>query len=223
MERSSQPTDRDPVARPTGTVGAVVVCGGRSRRMGSDKAEVRLAGSTLLERVIAELQPVTQELVLACGPEPRYEELGLPLALDHESDAGPLAGIAAGLERLETPWVIVVAVDMPRLSRNLFDALVTRAQERELDVCYFESEGGIEPLCAVYHRRCLEPIRTALAAGRRKVTAFTDETSGQPLRVGRLPVGELSETLRVRDCAVNLNTPDELKRERSSWDEGAFE
>ena len=217
--RPSEPgAGPDRTSAATAPAAGVVVCGGKSRRMGRDKARLEIGGGTLLERVIAELSSVVGEVVLACGPEARYGELGLPLALDELADGGPLAGIVAGLEAVRAPRALVVACDMPRLDAALFTALLRRAREEELDVCYFEGPRGIEPLCAVYSRRCLGPMREALLAGRRQVRSFLEEERG--LAVGRLGEAELDEELSRSDPATNLNTPEDLARERERWARG---
>ncbi len=210
MERSLEDSKSNPLCLPTG----VLLCGGRSRRMGMDKAELDLSGEALLDRVITELLPVTREVLLACGPQARYEDRGLRLVLDEQVGAGPLAGIASALELSEVERVLVVACDMPRVRTELFRALVVRAQEDDLDVCWFESERGIEPLCAVYSKKCLPLIRSALAEGRRRVRGFVNDS----LRTGRVYERELSHGLRETDCAVNLNTQAELAVEREAWE-----
>ena len=182
--------------------------------MGSDKADLDLVGEALLDRVIGQLEPLAAELLLACGPNERYLDRGLPVVLDRGAEAGPLGGIAAGLEVAEQDLVLVVACDMPRVTTRLLRRLLERAQGEGLDVCWYESERGVEPLCGVYSRRCLEPIRVALASGRRRVTGFVTPE----LRSGVVRHSELEEDLRSRDCAVNLNTPEELASEREAWE-----
>src|SRR5260221_14364244 len=76
--------------------------------MGADKAALRLAGSTLLERAAAELDTIATETLLACGTSPRYAELGRPLVLDAYLEGGPLAGLEAALARSRTEWLAAV-------------------------------------------------------------------------------------------------------------------
>jgi molybdopterin-guanine dinucleotide biosynthesis protein A len=182
--------------------------------MGRDKAVLDLSGEALLDRVIAQLLPLTTDVLLACGTAERYHERQLPMVFDEAPDSGPLGGIAAGLERASEELVLVVACDMPRVSTELLSLLLDRASSEQLDVCWFESERGIEPLCGVYSRQCLGPIRAALASGRRKVTGFVTPE----LRSGVVRQSELESALRERDCAVNLNTPEDLARERAAWE-----
>jgi molybdopterin-guanine dinucleotide biosynthesis protein A len=184
----------------------VVLCGGRSLRMGRDKSLLEIGGRTLLERAIAVLDAQADEVLLACGPAERYEELGRPLVLDAFPDGGPLAGIEAGLSRARTEWIAALACDMPRAEPSIFAALLDRAERDGLDVCFLRTARGVEPLCAVYRKTCLEPVRAALGKGERKVVSF--------LRVEpRVRAGELE---LEPGLAVNLNTPAEFEAEVSS-------
>ena len=185
----------------TSTTG-VVFCGGRSRRMGVDKALlVDDAGRSLLQRACATLAPLADELMLACGPSPRYGELGLTLVLDRRQDGGPLAGLEAALECARTHWLAVLACDMPRASTATLAALLLEAERADLDACWLATPAGVEPLCAVYSRACLEPVRAALEAGERRMIAFHEyPVSGRALRLAGMD-------LRGVDLASNLNTP----------------
>jgi molybdopterin-guanine dinucleotide biosynthesis protein A len=156
--------------------------------------------------------------VLACGPESRYGHLGLPLALDARPGGGPLAGLEAGLACARSEWVAALACDMPRADPRVFLALLDHAEEGHLDACLLETRTGVEPLCAVYHRSCLAPIRAALAAGERKLTAFhrfakSPASSGELLSVGTLAESALPGELAALGVAVNLNTPEDLRAE----------
>jgi molybdopterin-guanine dinucleotide biosynthesis protein A len=186
--------------------------------MGADKASLRLGDRTLLERAAAELESIASETWLACGPVERYAELGLPLALDARPDGGPLAGLEAGLARCETEYLAALACDMPRAAASVFLALHRRAEERGLDACFLETEGGVEPLFAVYRRSCLAPVRAALAAGELKMTSFLrfPKADGSLPNSGSFLERELPEPLGRAGIARNLNTPEELLHEVDS-------
>ena len=195
---------------PVRALAGACVCGGASLRMGRDKALLspRAGEATLLERAIAALRPVASELVLACGSEPRYADYGLPLALDAQAAAGPLAGLAAALDHArETScaWLAALACDLPRVDARVVFALYRRAVERDLDACLLRTQGGLEPLFAVYR---VEPVAgavaEALAAGQRRLIAFHDGLAS----IGELAVDELPRELA--DCARNANTMADL-------------
>jgi molybdenum cofactor guanylyltransferase len=190
----------------------VVLCGGKSRRMGRDKAGLNVGGRTLLERAVRLLDSISSRTLLACGPDARYAELGLPLALDVRPDGGPLAGLEAALAACETEYLAALACDMPRAEGRVFLRLHDRAVERNLDACLLETANGEEPLFAIYRRSCLDPIRAALESGERKVTSFLrfPKSDGTLPRFGSLREDELPSELAGVDLARNLNTPEEL-------------
>lgn len=181
----------------------VVFCGGASRRMGRDKAGLVLDGATLLERatrVLAELCPL---VLLATGATPRYAHLDLECLLDVEAGAGPLAGLAAVLERVERAGIAhacVLACDMPRATSSVLRALLARARAERADACLVRTQAGLEPLCGVYHARCLPAVRAALARGERRMDSFH----------GAIRLVTAGEAELEQDCARNLNTPEEF-------------
>ncbi|MFT5288049.1 MAG: molybdopterin-guanine dinucleotide biosynthesis protein A [Planctomycetota bacterium] len=156
----------------------LVLCGGKSQRMGEDKAQLDFEGDTLLERACGFLERDTLEVVLSTGKAPRGDSSRRQVA-DLRSDAGPLAGLEAGLsdisERYGAAWVLVLACDMPRAERDLFDHLLAAAQLIGADAAMFSSDAGDEPLFAVYHTRLLPAITAALDAGRRRMNSFHDQ------------------------------------------------
>ena len=193
----------------------VVLCGGESRRMGADKGRVVLGGETLVNRSVRCLSGVCGEVVLACGSEPRYEDMNLRLVLDAAGGQGPLAGLLASMEACAAEWFAVLACDLPRMVAAVPAALLEKARMDELDICMLESSGGSEPLIAVYRRSCLEPIRAAMHSGARRVDSFHTHpaNSGSPLSVGRISVDVLPGDLKGRNVSMNLNTAGELAAE----------
>lgn len=183
--------------------------------MGTDKARLQVGGRSLIEHALAALEEVAEPVVLAPGAAPRYGELGRELVLDaptepgEPSAAGPLAGLLAVLEAARTDWVAVLACDLPRIAPELIGRLHRRALERGADACLFATRGGLEPLIAVYHRRCAPAVRAALEAGERRLVAFHPGLS-----VATVHEDELGPELRGRELATNVNEPAELAAER---------
>lgn len=190
-------------------VTGVVLCGGVSRRMGTDKGKLVLGDETLVARAIRALSPVSSEVVLSCGSEPKYSDLGLRLVFDSEPDAGPLAGIASSMDACDSDWLAVLACDLPHVVAAVPSALLAHASSRGLDVCMLSSAGQVEPLIAVYHRNCSGPIHEAMGEGFRRVDSFHSyaASDGRALSVGTLDVSELPSELSGLDVSMNLNTP----------------
>ncbi len=186
----------------------VILCGGASRRMGRDKAELEVGGQGLLDHAIELARDTTARVVLACGAEPRYADRGLPLVLDPLPSQGPLAGLLAGLrfaarEEDASEWVLLLACDMPA-ARSAVQRLLTQVREGD-QIVHFLRNGYPEPLCALYHRSVLGAVERALASGERRMTSFW-----APLHVHALTVEDGGDSLQ------NVNTPADLASARAS-------
>jgi len=143
-----------------------VLTGGRSSRMGQDKATLPWRGATLVEHVAACVRAATGSsasfgnVTLVGAPE-RYARLGLTTDVhpgltavaDRYQDCGPLGGICTALEITSADWNLIVACDMPGVTADFLSGLLDAAEAAGVDCLVPESSGGLHPLCAVYHRR----------------------------------------------------------------------
>ncbi len=149
---------------------AFILAGGRSSRMGSDKALLPFRGRTLVEHVVAQAHSVTSNITLV-GDSRRYINFGYPVIEDSFSGCGPLAGIHAALTSTIGECNLILACDMPELTGEFLGQLMEHAEAGCADaVIPVPPEGLPEPLCAVYKRRCAGVIANALRNGVRKVT-----------------------------------------------------
>jgi molybdopterin-guanine dinucleotide biosynthesis protein A len=149
---------RDP-APTSDPLAGVVLCGGRSRRMGVDKATIEVGGSTLLERAISRLREVCDPVLIAPG-DLHLASFGYEIVEDAVPGAGPLAALVAVLRRGPHPLIAVVAVDMPWLDPALLRLLAARVGDHDVAVC--ETDRGVEPLHAVYQTSALGPAEAAM-------------------------------------------------------------
>jgi molybdopterin-guanine dinucleotide biosynthesis protein A len=194
-----------PTERPT--VSAVVLAGGKSRRMGRDKATLLLHGQTLLARTVQTVSRLTDDIVVVTGDSLRYGELlpGVRQIPDDRPGVGSLMGVYSGLKNIDHDLAVVVACDLPLLSLPLLAHLLSLAPGH--DVVVPQIGEFLEPLHGIYRRTCLEPIREKLAAGQRRIVGLYDEVTVRY-------VGE--EELRRFDpmlhSFVNLNTSADWQR-----------
>lgn len=201
-------TDRDRI------VGAVLA-GGESRRMGRDKALLRLTdGSTLLERTIATLRAAgLDEIVLSVSTARRGRALqdavpaarGLRLATDATPGRGPLGGLHAALRAHPYRYVLLVACDMPRLDAAALGALI--AEPRDADALVPRLAGWAQTLHALYGPACLPPAERLLAEGH---LAMRDLLAAPGLRVRFLDETWLARAGAATTAFSNLNTPGDL-------------
>jgi len=177
-----------------------VLVGGRSSRMGRDKALLPFRGGTLAGHVAAAVAEAAGSVTLVGDPR-EYGFLGLPVIPDRLRGAGPLAGIQAALDASKAGWNLVVACDMPGVNAGFLARLLEAARSTQADCLLPAGRSGLpEPLCAVYHRRCLPVIGAALA---RRVRKVTDALAGLDVRMWPVDTGE---------WLANMNTPQEWER-----------
>jgi molybdenum cofactor guanylyltransferase len=183
-----------------------VLAGGKSTRMGQDKATMLLAGTTLLERALAILRQVTPEVVIVGSPE-KYAELGHAIA-DLYPDHGPLGGIHTALTHTTTEFNLILAVDMPKVSAALLRFLLAEASASAALITACRVDRRWQPLGAVYRKDFADHAQRALEAGRNKVEAlFTG-----PL-VHEIDEAKLKAAGFTPEIFCNLNTPEEYATE----------
>jgi molybdopterin-guanine dinucleotide biosynthesis protein A len=156
--------------RPT-RVSGVVLAGGESRRLGQNKALLRIGGQTLIERVLDCIAPMSAEVTVVVASPAQAAELPLPpgarVAIDRYPGCGSLGGIYTGLDASREPWVLLVACDMPFLNPTLLRRLM--ALRRGVDAVVPRLNGQPEPLHALYSKTCLEPLERMLQTRQLKI------------------------------------------------------
>lgn len=191
---------------------ALIMAGGQSQRMGQDKASLLLGEQSLLQHVSAIVLPMFAQVVVSVrAPRP---DIALPQVCDTYPDAGPLAGLYAGLSGARTAWVFAVATDMPFVRTKLIeqlaalraDLLATGAERPRAIVPVVG--GHPQPLAAFYARDSLPVIEGLLASEGR---------CGLRTALARLPVRYVEEAeLRAADPELSsffdLDTPEDLAR-----------
>lgn len=178
-----------------------VLAGGKSRRMGQDKAFLLFGEKPLALRAADLVRQVCADVTIVGNPA-KYAAWGFPVIQDVFPDRGPLGGIHAALAHSEARFSLVVGCDLPYLSPEFLDYLLQLARQTEADAVVPQSEAfGYEPLCAVYARSCLGPIERALQERRCKVR----EVFGQ-LRLRLIPPGEWKPYDSDGRLFQNLNT-----------------
>lgn len=186
-------------------VTALILAGGKARRLGGiAKHEIEVEGRTIFERQVAVLAPRVEEILVATS----HDIAGYRCVRDVLPDVGPLAGIAAGMAAMMTPWLLVVAGDMPYLAPSVVDLLLSRASESE-DAVAFRIGGLPEPLVCMLHARAQPAVDRRIENGRYKVAGlFTEER----LHVTWIEERELRAVDPDLRSLSNINHPSDLRR-----------
>ncbi len=183
----------------------VILAGGRSRRMGRNKALIRLGGVPLIERVTGRLQQLSDDLVIVTNAPNLYRNLGGRLIGDVWPGMGSLGGIYSGLSAARHERALVVGCDMPFLNPELLSFMIHLSEQ--FDVIMPRLDGYLEPLHAVYGRACLVPIEAQLRAGDLRIVSFLAQ-----VRVRYLERTEMERFDPQHLSLFNVNTPEDLQR-----------
>ena len=192
-------------------VSAIVLAGGSSKRLGQDKALVKLGARTLIEIVLEKLLRISDDVILSTDDFGKFAFLSVRMVRDLYNEAGVLGGLYSGLRAAKSPFAVVVACDMPFLNLDLLRSMIIRAPGHDVVVPRLST--GIEPLHAIYARTCLEPIRETLEDGRLRVVDFWDR-----VRVRYLDENEIEALDPKKLSFFNINTPEDLDRAREMMD-----
>lgn len=182
----------------------IILAGGKSIRMGQDKAFIEINGVPIILRVFAVLDRLFRETIIVANQKETYAELNIPVYSDLVPGQGALGGLYTGLLHSTFPYSFCVACDMPFLDRALIEYLLTRIDQ--YDAVVPRTSDGLQPLHAIYSKQCLEPIRHLLDLEKTKIMDF------YPLI--RLQIVDEKDFLTLdpeRKSFTNVNTPDELQ------------
>jgi molybdopterin-guanine dinucleotide biosynthesis protein A len=184
---------------------AWILVGGRSSRMGIDKARAESNGRAMALRVADRARAVCDEVSLIGDPAV-YAELGLRVIPDNFPGQGPLAGIEAALLATDKDANLIIACDMPAIGENLLEELFEAPFEPRADcVVPQHADGRLEPLCAVYRKSCHIAVKSMLESGIRGVTEAIRLFESHSVAVRYLRVSGATEF-------ANLNTPEDWRK-----------
>jgi len=167
--RGSVVKNGDDVSEITG----VVLAGGKSRRIGTNKALLPFGEGILIEHTVGVLSSVVEKVWVIVNSVEAFCSPGLAVRKDIRPNCGCLGGIYTGLVAAETKYSLVLACDMPFIRSEFLSFLGAHAERWEIVIP--KTAKGYEPLCAVYSKACLEPIRRQLDKGRLKVTDLLEQ------------------------------------------------
>jgi molybdopterin-guanine dinucleotide biosynthesis protein A len=190
------------------SITAFVLAGGKSSRMGSDKAFLRLGDETLLSRALKVARTVASDVWIV-GDAKKFAALG-QVVEDVYRDRGPLGGIHGALSGSVTELNLVLAVDLPFVGPEFLEYVVAQARGSDAMVTVPRAGAKLQPLCAVYRRGFAQVAEESLREGRNKIDALFAKVATRVI--------EEDELLRAgfsADRFRNLNTPDDWERAKN--------
>ena len=184
-------------------ISAVVLAGGESQRLGMDKALLELDGQTLLARTVYKVASLSDDVIVVTNNRDRYQHLGLDVRFvpDEQPGEGALMGLYSGLQAARHAAAFAVACDMPFLNVSLLRHMLAESTSYDVVVPRLESD-LLEPLHAIYSRRCLPLMARLLEQGRRRIFAFFAD-----VRVRYIEEATIARFDPLHLSFVNVNTP----------------
>lgn len=184
------------------TVSGAILAGGKSSRMGQNKALMQLGDKFVIEHIAKEMRKLDGRLLLVANDKTAFSFLGLPIAADRYQEKGPLAGLEAALSNLPEGYIALAACDTPFLSAGVYRYLVDRADGKQAVIPVYQDRR--HPLSGIYHTSILPQVRECLENGELKIQLLLDRLD---YRLETDFSGMAGDTLEKH--FFNMNNPEE--------------
>jgi len=178
---------------------ALILAGGKSERMGTDKAFINFNGQSFIESSIQAVKPFCNRIIILGDPT-IFSHLGFEVISDFIEKSGPLAGLYTGLSASITEVNVTLSCDIPLIHSGLVEKLLMEYDSR-LDALVCESEERLHPLVGIYHKRTAPIAKQQLEDHQRSMMKF----------LSRLEYKSLELQAEEASILKNINTPKELK------------
>jgi molybdenum cofactor guanylyltransferase len=181
----------------------IILAGGKSSRIGSDKGFLTLNDSTFISHIIKAIKPLVNDIIIVSNNSD-YDIFNLKRVEDIIEDAGPLAGLCSGLNESETEYNLVLSCDVPSINSAVLNKLI-KGFDAEKDVIQLKSKNKTMPLIALYNKQCMEKCMDLLQKGERRLRTVVEQFNTKTIELDP----DLDQYVR------NINTLSELKELRS--------
>jgi molybdopterin-guanine dinucleotide biosynthesis protein A len=181
----------------------IILSGGKSLRMGEDKAFLQIEGVPIITRIYNLFKELFQEVIIVTNQREFFKKFDSKIYQDLIPDKGALGGLYTGIFFSSFQYSFCVACDMPFLNKSLVEHLIKNIQDN--DVVVPRTRDGMQPLHAIYSKNCIDPIERIIQEGKYKITDI--------YKMVRVKVVEEKEFLfldPLRESFINVNTPEEL-------------
>jgi molybdopterin-guanine dinucleotide biosynthesis protein A len=183
----------------------IILAGGKNLRMGQNKAFLEVQGERIIDRIKRIFADLFEEVIVVTNSPRDYLDLNLRIVADLYRERGSLAGIFTGLFHASFSHAFVAACDMPFLNPALIAHLVGLSPG--YDIVIPRTEDGLQPLHAVYSRKCLPFMEDLLQEGNLKILDFFHRVKKR-----EVPAGEMTPLDPHLSSFLNLNSPEDLVR-----------
>lgn len=184
-------------------VTGIILAGGKSSRMGSDKGLIKVENTCMVEHMINCLKKANVQDIIIIANNDEYTRFGFPVYKDLVQNKGPLGGILTALTYSKNDKNVILSCDMPFLNHEIIELLITKGDEMPVTTCFYHDR--IHPLVGLYHKRILKDLKEQLNDCKYKVGLFIQRCGVKILDV---------EAYRrvTPGCFENINSQDDINR-----------
>ncbi|MBW1972962.1 MAG: molybdenum cofactor guanylyltransferase, partial [Deltaproteobacteria bacterium] len=182
----------------------VILAGGKSKRIGINKAFIEIAGKPLISIIIDLFSKIFKEIIISSNQPELYTNFNLPVVTDLIPNSGSIGGIYTGLTRSSFDYTFFSACDMPFLNEKLIRFMLSK--RNGFDVIIPKTEKGFEPTHAIYSKNCIKPIKKRLDQNILKIIDFLSE-----VKVKTISIKEIKKFDPTLSSFFNINTIKDLK------------
>lgn len=179
----------------------IVLAGGKSSRMGTDKGIIDLNGKKIIQHVLDALIPVVDDIIIIANNN-HYNSFGYPVYADIITNCGPMGGIYTGLVNSPTMNNVILSCDIPFITSEMLSILIDQSKEQDYEITIPIHDGKFEPLCAVYSKKCMNRFKNLLENKILKMGNALNYFVTQPIL--------LSNSKEIEKNFINMNTPQDF-------------
>ena len=180
----------------------VVLAGGKSQRMKTDKALIMFNKKTLLENQVDLLSSVFDNVVISANTQ-EYSFVNKQIVEDVRSNIGPIGGLLSVLKKVETEYIFALSVDIPLVSKDLILYLMSKLETNDIVIPVFK--GKYEPTCAVYSKSCIEIIENQIQNKDYRLINFIEKMNTKFVKIDE------EKSFYSENLFTNLNTIKDLQ------------
>jgi molybdopterin-guanine dinucleotide biosynthesis protein A len=198
----------------TEKITGIILAGGQSKRMGTDKGLIGLSGKPLISYAIDTLSGICGEILISANDD-AYNSFGLKVVPDLMTGQGPMGGIYSCMKAVKTKYVIVLSCDMPFVDKQIIDLLLTG--KNHYQAVLPGHKGFMQPVCALYNSEILPIIEHHLFSGKLKLAGFIEMLNHKIVEISYedeyklLSINTKSELLEAERMILNLKMKSEKK------------
>ncbi len=183
--------------------GGIILSGGLNSRIGLNKAFLEISGKKIIERTLLLFKELFEETIIVTKDPLIYEDLDVRITTDVQDITGSLMGVYSGLLSSTSEFNFVVACDMPLINADIVRFLINKSSQYDAVVPF--CQGRLQPLHAVYSKRCIKPLEDLISSGQMRITRLFEK-----IKTKRVDEEELKQFDPDFKSFININTKEDL-------------